>query len=130
MARIAQPVEVAVLKGAHKKNPQRYRKVVPKNKNPLGKPPTKFTKAQKKIWKELESYGLPGVLTQSERLILEQLVYLVEEMRDNPRTFSASKHGIINSLSSKLGMDAASRQKFGQEIPEENEEDSWDEFMQ
>ena len=71
MARHAQPRQVAELKGADKKNPQRYRLEPPKTALPLGTAPEHMTDAAKAVWFELETYAPNGVLAGADRLMLE-----------------------------------------------------------
>lgn len=114
MARIAQPREVAELKGAHKKDPQRYRGDVVKSGLPLGNAPDHLTEGEKKCWFELESYALPGVLTAADRIMLELAAELLCKRRrwDGGDGLSVGERSALISILARLGMSPADRQKF------------------
>ena len=113
MARIRQPDEVAKFKGSHKRNPQRYRKEVPKSELPLGNYPDHITDGAKKCWFELEAYVKPGVLTSSDRWIMEITSETMAEFREAPRKFSASNKNCLVSMMARLGLTPADRVKLG-----------------
>lgn len=119
MARHAQPLEVAELKGAPKLNPQRYRKETPKNAQPLGAMPDHLTAEAKSVWFEVEEYLLPGVMTAADRLVMETLCELLAEFRSSPREFPAAKLGHLIGCLGRFGMSPADRQKLGTEKPKE-----------
>lgn len=115
MARHAQPRQVAELKGADKKNPQRYRLEPPKTALPLGTAPEHMTDAAKAVWFELETYAPNGVLAGADRLMLETAAVLVAEFRANTAEFPAAKMGHMIGILARLGMSPADRQKLGTE---------------
>lgn len=126
MARHAQPVELAKLKGADKRNPQRYRKQPAKSALALGNAPDHMTPAAKAVWFELETYALKGVLTGSDRLILETTAVLVAQFRSDPEGMQAAKLTQMIGCLARLGLTPADRQKLGTERqPEGN---PFDEF--
>lgn len=127
MARNKQPRELAELKGAHKKDPQRYRNKVPKNAMGLGDPPAHMVEAAKTIWREIEAFALPGVLTGSERFLMEMLANLMLEYRIAPIEFTAAKYSIMISAFARLGMSPADRQKLGVK-DDKKPENEFDEF--
>lgn len=112
MARHAQPREVAELKGADKKNPQRYRGEVAKTELPLGNAPEYMSEDAKAVWFELETYALPGVLTGSDRLLMEVVSTLVAEFRRDPDGFQSSKHSVLKGHMATLGLSPSARQQF------------------
>lgn len=120
-----QPVELAKLKGADKVHPERYRKEVPKS-GPLGSIPDHLTSEAKAVWFELESYALPGVLTASDRLVMETLSNLVSDFRKAPSEFPTARIQAMLSCMGRLGMSPADRQKLGTEKPKEG--NPFDEF--
>lgn len=126
MARHKQPAELAKLKGAEKKNPQRYRKEAPKTGKPLGKPPTDFPEDLTVAWKELEKCALPGVLTSSDRFVMEVAASLLAEFRTNRAEFKAAKYSHLIGCLARLGLTPADRQKLGTEKPQEG--NPFDEF--
>ena len=113
MARHAQPRELAVLKGADKKNPQRYRTAPPKSGLPLGSAPDHLTEAQRACWFELESYAIEGVLTGADRAVMELAAKLLDESRTNWSDFSAARIGHLIGVLARLGLSPADRQKVG-----------------
>lgn len=113
MGRIQQPRELAELKGAVKHDPQRYKADVPKNPSPVGQPPAHMGESAKAIWFELEAYALPGVLTASDRFMLEFIANFLVEYRSDPADFTAAKMGNLISCCARLGFSAADRQKLG-----------------
>ena len=124
-----QPREVAVMKGALKTHPDRYRNAVPKNKRPFGHPPKHLPDAAKAIWFEFEEYSLPGVLTAAERPTFELLCLLFAEFREDPRKFPAPKLNTIVGCLGRLGMTPADRQKIVV-VEDEDKEKPHQEFAQ
>ena len=112
-----QPREVAELKGAIRKNPQRYRKQPPAVDLPLGTAPDRFTPDQKAIWFELETYAPRGSWTGADRVTVELLSVLLDEFRTNYAEMKVAKIGQIVSCLARLGMTPADRQKLGTEKP-------------
>lgn len=129
MARHAQPLEVAKLKGATKQNPQRYnKKTTPKNAVGLGPPPGHMTAAAQKVWLELQTYALPGVITASERFMFEIASNLLDEYRSAPTTFPATKYTHLVGVLARLGLSPADRQKI--QLPKNpKEDDPFDQFF-
>ena len=119
MPRHTQPREVAELKGATRKHPERYRKTPPAVDLPLGNAPDYFTAAQKAVWFELETYAPRGVLTGADRVAMELLSVLLQEFRTNPIEIRVAKIGQMVSCLGRLGMTPADRQKLGTEKPKE-----------
>lgn len=113
MARIPQPIELAIFKGAHKKDPQRYRKIIPKSSHPLGDAPDHMSEAAKKIWLELEQASMEGVLTGTDRWIMEITSEILAQYRRNPRGFSSSRLRTLISCLARIGMGPSVRQKLG-----------------
>ncbi|MFK3846619.1 hypothetical protein [Stenotrophomonas sp. NPDC078853] len=126
MARHKQPAELAELKGAAKKNPQRYKKEPPKSGKPLGKVPDHLPAEVAEVWKELERHALPGVLTGADRFVMEVAASLVWEFRENRAEFKAAKYSHLIGCLARLGLTPADRQKLGTDkTPEGN---PFDEF--
>jgi hypothetical protein len=112
MARHAQPRLVAELKGAHKKDPQRYRGEELKSDGPLGSAPERLTELERQAWDELSAGSLPGVLTASDRLTIELASVLLAEFWTEKANMAAAKMGQLIGLLARLGMSPADRQKF------------------
>ncbi len=121
MPRTPQPREVAELKGSVKKNSQRYKNEVPKNPHGLGQAPEHMMAECRAAWFEIETYALPGVLTASDRLMMEVLANLLAEYRLNPLMFPVSKYPHLIGGLAKLGMSPADRQKIGVTKPEKKD---------
>lgn len=119
MARHAQPREVAELKGATRKNPQRYRKTPPACEQPLGTAPDHMGEHAKACWFEIETYAPSGVLRGADRLLLEIASELLAEFRADPEAFPAARLGHLVGCLARLGMSPADRQKLGVEKAKE-----------
>ena len=126
MARHAQPRELADLKGAGKKHPERYRNEVPQSEHDLGVPPDHMSAAAKEVWFELVTYALKGVLTGSDRLVLEVTSVLVAQFRADPEEMPAARLTQMVGCLARLGLTPADRQKLGTAKPAEG--NPFDEF--
>lgn len=129
MARHSQPRELAELKGLTRHNPQRYRNEPPKHTMPIGQPPEHMSEEAKVVWFELETYVAPGVLTASERLLLEVLSNLVSEYRKDPIQFAVGKYTHLTSYMARLGMSPADRQKLNIGTGKDEDDDPMSEFV-
>jgi len=120
MARIKQPREVAELKGANKRNPQRYRGEVLKNDAPIGEPFSQMSPGAKALWREI-SFSLPlGVLTVADRHMFKVLCNLIAEYDEDPSGFSIGKYTHMRGLAASFGMTASDRQKFISDKPKDD----------
>jgi phage terminase small subunit len=117
MARHAQPREVARLKGADKKDPQRYRGEAPKRDMPLGNAPAQLSEDAAACWFELQSLALPGVMTGADRIMFEVASNLMAEYRRDPVEFAVGKYAHLIGLLARFGMSPADRQKLAVEKP-------------
>jgi phage terminase small subunit len=126
VARHKQPRELAELKGATKKDPQRYKKEAPTTGKALGKPPAHLPEDVVTVWKELEKCSLPGVLTSADRFVLEVAASLLAEFRANRADFKAAKYSHLIGCLARLGLTPADRQKLGTEKTREG--NPFDEF--
>lgn len=122
MGRRAQPTELAQLKGADKKNPQRYRGKMPKSKLPLGPAPEYMTDEQKACWDELSFYAIPGVLTGADKQVLEVTANLLAEYRENPNKFPVGKYRPLFSGLAVMGMTPSDRRKLAVEKPKDDDD--------
>lgn len=113
MARHPQPIAIGVLKGADKKDPQRYRDraKAPKPASGIGSPPDHLSGGAAIVWLELAPTMVDGVLTVADRIAWEALCELVAEMRDAKRDFSGAKYSTLVSLLARFGMTPADRAK-------------------
>lgn len=126
MARIAQPREVAELKGATRHDPQRYKKQPAKSEFPIGQAPDHLSETEKAVWFELETYAAKGVLTGGDRMLLEVTCVLVAQFRLDPKEFAAARLGHLIGCLARLGLTPADRQKVGLDKPAEG--NPFDEF--
>jgi len=126
MARHAQPLEVAELKGATRQNSQRYKLEVPKSERPLGQAPDHLSAAAKSAWFEVEALAPPGVLTGADRFVLELMSNLLAEYREAPAEFAVGKYTHLIGCLARLGMSPADRQKLGMEKAKEG--NAFDDF--
>lgn len=122
MARHKQPAEVAKFKGADRKNPQRYRDEAAKGEGEVGDAPIHLQGPARLAWKELCAQSLKGVLTGSDRIILEVTANLLAEYRANPTEFAVGKYTHLIGNLARLGLTPSDRQKFGLEKPKERDE--------
>lgn len=113
MPRHMQPRKVAELKGATKKNPQRYRTPEAKSEHSLGQPPNHLSESAQIVWAEIEKYSPDGVLTGADRLTLEVACELMAEFRERPREIPAAKIGRLQGALASLGLNPSDRQKIG-----------------
>jgi hypothetical protein len=82
MGRPRTPDEKLELSGAYIKHPERRRKATPKHSSGVGVPPAAMTAEQKLCWRELARNSLPGVLTKSDRHLIETAARLTARMRE------------------------------------------------
>jgi hypothetical protein len=97
------------LNGGLKHDPKRYenRGPQPIPSGPIGNPPTHFSPALRIIWRELKLQSPPGVLTNSERLILEVMCGLVLRLRLG--TISTGEMSQLIGCIAKLGLTPTDR---------------------
>lgn len=113
MARISQPLEQAKLKGADKKNPQRYRGESVKSAIPMGEqPPEHLGKKAKECWFQLRSLAIDGVLTDADSIELEIGAVLLAEFRIRPHKMSVARIAQLRSVLAKFGMNPFDRQRI------------------
>jgi hypothetical protein len=77
---------------------------------PIGRPPARLAAAQKAAWVELVRKAHPGLLTRSDRIILEIAARLIVRMRQ-PEAKISDYNALLTVLG-KLGMTPASRLKM------------------
>lgn len=124
MANHAQPREIAELKGAVEKNPQRYKGYPPKLDMPLGDAPLHISESAQSCWFELSAFSPPGVLTGAERIPMELASNLLAEYRESPCDFQVGKYTHLIGLLARFGMTPSDRQKLS--IAKEEEADDFE----
>jgi len=115
MARHKQPREAAELKGALKVHPERYRDEIPKSTLPLGEYPAERSTDPADCWFEISSMCIPGVLTGSDRIMMELASDLLAEYREDHKKFPAAKVGHMVSCLARFGMSPTDRNALGLE---------------
>ena len=112
MARLPTVSNIADLKGARKKNPQRFRDTVEPDK-PLGEPPEHLDDDVKAVWYEVCKLAIKGTIAGSDRIALELLANLIWQFRESPFAFPASKYNRLVSLLAHFGMTPSARRSLG-----------------
>lgn len=109
-----QPLALAALKGADKKDPQRYRKAkqVIHPEGDIGEPPLHLTNGAMDVWREVVPVMVKGVLTVADRIAWCTFCELVAEHRSDPRAFQGAKHSALLSYLARFGMTPADRVKI------------------
>ena len=112
-------IEQAALRGADRKDPQRFRdrKAAPKHEGPIGNPPTGMAEDAKACWFEFVTYAIPGTMTAADRITLETASNLLAEYRRDTVEFTAAKLGALLKVLSLFGMTPVDRQKLGAGAP-------------
>ena len=123
MARLAQPNELAKLKGADRVNPGRYRAKPPKSKLPCGNPPKNMDNEAKACWFEISTKAIPGVLTYADTVLLEMASNLLAEYRDDVVGFPIGKYPHLIGCLARFGMSPSDRTKLGVDKPKDDDDD-------
>lgn len=113
------PTAISDAKGYYIKHPERKPVNEPIVTEPLGGPPTKMTKDEKKVWKELAKQVPPGVAKVSDRGPFEILVRLFTKERAG--TLKVGHMGSMLSLFSRFGMTPSDRAKVHGDAPPSDE---------
>jgi hypothetical protein len=124
MGRPKLPSKVKVIKGSFR--PCRENPAEPPA-TPLGSAPAHLNDSQKGIWDELVKAIVPGVLAQSDRMILEIASVLLAEFRENG-TLSVGNMSHLISVLARLGMSPADRSKVSLPDPKTKKNDAWKAF--
>ncbi|HEJ2756777.1 TPA: hypothetical protein SL222_006769, partial [Pseudomonas aeruginosa] len=101
---------------------QRYRKESAQGEGEIGDAPIHLQGPARLAWVELCSQSIKGVLTGSDRIILEVTANLLAEYRSNPSEFAVGKYTHLIGNLARLGLTPSDRQKFGLEKPKEKDE--------
>lgn len=121
-------LDIHVMSGATKKNPQRFtdRKRAPQPTEDLGKPPKHLTADERKAWKEIASQVPPGVLGNTDRIAVEIAARLLVRFRTG-LLLKASEVSCLVSLLARFGMTPADRNKIETGPTQEPDEmnDEW-----
>jgi phage terminase small subunit len=126
MARPLTPTAVLEQNGAFEHDPQRRaaREGEPAGRGVLGDPPERFTPLQRDAWYELELLAPEGVLTGSDRVMVEMYCQLVARMRGEPdaegypRPLKAAEFTQLLNILGRLGMTPSDRARL--KVPEKS----------
>lgn len=77
----------------------------------IGKPPAGMTKEQRACWLETVAEVPPGILTGSDRTLIEMIAYLKAEMRKAPSKFPPQRLNQLRQCLGALGCTPADRSK-------------------
>jgi len=108
----AKPTALLEATGAYKKNPARRRKGEPKPRLGIGRYPESVVMTPKEVWDELVENICPGVLGNSDRILLETTSHLLSQFRSDPVEFPAAKLTILERCLGKLGMTPVDRTRI------------------
>jgi len=124
------PLSIAKLKGADRKDPQRYRdrKAAITCKQALGPAPDRLSPEAQGIWKEVQAIMVDGVMTEMDKMAMEAFCELMAEFREDPRSFNGAKYGRLITFFSLFGMTPVDRQKIRAEKPEPTAHNAFDMF--
>jgi hypothetical protein len=132
MARPRKPTAELERKGAFKHDPQRRRarQNEPIPSGELGDPPYHLRIAEKRAWVELAAHAPPGVMKNSDRLLLEITCGLMAKLRDrNPMRggLKAAELALLIQCLSRMGLTPSDRSKVG--VPEQPPANPFSEFV-
>jgi len=114
--------EILELRGAYKTNPERKRPPAPKPDPEVGKPPESLSESARLCWQEIVDICAPGVLTKSDRIMVEVAAVLLDEFRQADEPFMTSRISRLESMLARLGLSPTDRQRVAiPQKPEPNE---------
>jgi len=121
------PTALLEVTGAYQKNPQRRKKAEPKPRMGIGRFPKNAPCTPESVWDELVDNICPGVLGNSDRVVMETLAHLLSQFRTDPVEFPAAKMTIMERCLGKLGMTPVDRTRVVAEQAEDktNPEDEY-----
>lgn len=117
-----------IAKGSFKKNPQ-LKRVDPKTSDEIGPSPAYFNDVERRVWQELIETSPEGVLTQSDRTILEIASTLLSDYRKDRASFNTSRVNIIQRALASLGMTPLDRSRIVAPQSEVDEDNPWGRLM-
>lgn len=111
------PQALRELQGTAKDHPGRQNKNQPvptKGIGPANRPGcgSNLNDAEQAIWDEIVSISYSGVLGEADRLALEMMCRLVNEMRTNFEEMTAAKITQLSNLIGRFGMTPSDRAKI------------------
>jgi hypothetical protein len=124
MSRPRKPTKELELVGAFRKNPLRKR-VDPETRPDIGNPPPSMSLELHAIWHELADAAPIGVLTHSDRPLLEQFTKWVHKSR-TATDWSAADASALNFYFVRCGMSPSDRSRV--HAPQRKEKNPFDKF--
>lgn len=115
MGRPRKPTALHLIQGTNKAHPERMRarKNEPKPKSPIGAAPKHLNDDERRAWSELKRLCPQGVLSSSDRIIMEQASRMLVWLRDHsPDESSWTKVCIrLEAALGKMAMTPADRSR-------------------
>src|SRR3712207_4778151 len=108
MPRPRLPTAIHEIKGTYLINSERRPKAEPKGAAVLGPVPRELGDLERVAWGDIVQCALPGVLTPSDRLVVELAARLLADMRGSPEIKPAVAARLAACLG-RLGMTPADR---------------------
>jgi len=111
---VGRPKKPTILKlanGSLRHNPSRRNPGEPAPTRGIGPAPERLTAEQREAWDEVVGICYPGVLGDSDRIILEMIACLLTEFRANPVEFNGARITALVSMLGRLGLSPADRAK-------------------
>lgn len=121
------PTNILQLRGSFRKNPARgrARRDEPVPRYGIGPAPAALTEAQRAAWDEIVDICAPGVLTCSDRLVMEMAAVLLTRFRTDTE-FPITGIGRLQSILSSIGLTPADRSRIT--VPMGKGRNPFDEF--
>ena len=106
------PTAMHEVTGTYKENPNRRRKGEPKPRMGIGSYPHDAAMTPSGCWDELVDNICPGVLGNSDRMLLELASTLLSEFRQAPSEMQASRITLLERCLGKMGMTPVDRARI------------------
>lgn len=118
------PTNILKLRGTDKNTPARMRERAnePQNKNPVGKPQTWLTAAEKRAWRMLEKECITGVLGEADRFALAMAAQLAAKCINH--TATPADKTLMHRYLGQFGMTPSERSRIA--IPKEKPKNKFD----
>jgi phage terminase small subunit len=127
MARTRKPTAILEQNGSFDHDPARARarENEPVPSGPLGAPPSFFSEAEARVWREVSEQVPEGVLTVADRMFMEMFCRLFARERAG-EDLKAAERNLILSCLSRMGFTPADRTKLS--APTQKKQDAEDTF--
>jgi phage terminase small subunit len=124
MGRPRTATEILRTRGYFKKTPQRARPNEPKPAGAFKKrAPPWLTAAQRKEWRKILSIAPPGVLGNSDELLVGICACLLAEFHKDPEAMTTARITRLTAELSKLGLSPSARAGMTAVVPRRNQFD-------